>query len=197
MAVFSSVVTYVMQRIPGLDSKKKGRKDQDSAALVRNDTAMLRTLTNIGKGDTAERLRRGLSPTRGPRAVDTMARAACFSRRQFHRLTMQLVGETPGAHQRRLRLDRGAWLLLTSRARILDIALETGWESHETFRAFRARFRVTPSAFRKGRGVTLPPSMRAGFAIALQAATHSTNSGRRCAAATAKEGEYNYAKENS
>jgi transcriptional regulator GlxA family with amidase domain len=97
-----------------------------------------------------------------------MARAACFSRRQFHRLTVQMTGETPGAHQRRLRLDRGAWLLLTSRASILDIALETGWESHETFiRAFRARFRVTPSAFRKGRGRTLSPSLRAGFSFAL------------------------------
>jgi transcriptional regulator GlxA family with amidase domain len=96
-----------------------------------------------------------------------MARAACFSRRQFHRLTAQLLGETPGAYQRRLRLDRGAWLLLTSRTTILDIALETGWESHEAFgRAFRARFQVTPSAFRKDRGRTLPRSICAGFSIA-------------------------------
>lgn len=122
---------------------------------------------NVVEGDTSERLRRGLSPAQGPRAVDAMARAACFSRRQFHRLTVQLMGETPGAHQRRLRLDRGAWLLLTSRATILEIALETGWESHETFaRSFRARFRVTPSAFRKDRGSTLPRSMRAAFSIA-------------------------------
>jgi len=124
------------------------------------------------ESETFERLRRGLSPAQGPRAVDAMARTACFSRRQFHRLTVQMMGETPGAHQRRLRLDRGAWLLLTSRATILEIALETGWESHETFiRAFRARFRATPSAFRKGRGSTLPLSMRAGFSIARHAAT--------------------------
>jgi transcriptional regulator GlxA family with amidase domain len=97
-----------------------------------------------------------------------MALTACFSRRQFHRLTVQLLGETPGAHQRRLRLDRGAWLLLTSRTTILDIALETGWESHETFaRAFRARFQTTPSAFRKDRGRTLPRAIRAGFSIAI------------------------------
>jgi transcriptional regulator GlxA family with amidase domain len=82
-----------------------------------------------------------------------MARAACFSRRQFHRLMVQVLGETPGTHQRRLRLDRGAWLLLASRATVLDVALETGFENHETFtRAFRARFGVTPSAFRKNRG---------------------------------------------
>jgi AraC-like DNA-binding protein len=128
---------------------------------------MLRPPAIFGDASTAERLRRGLSPARGPRAVDAMARTACFSRRQFHRLTVQLIGETPGAHQRRLRLDRGAWLLLTSSATILDIALETGWESHETFaRAFHARFQVTPSVFRKDSGITLSRSIRAGFSLA-------------------------------
>jgi transcriptional regulator GlxA family with amidase domain len=141
---------------------------------------MLGTPGNVVKGETFERLRRGLSPAQGPRAVDAMARTACFSRRQFHRLTVQLMGETPGAHQRRLRLDRGAWLLLTSQATILDIALETGWESHETFgRAFHARFQTTPSAFRKHGGKTQPRSMRAGFSIAIHAAHR--------AAATAKD----------
>jgi transcriptional regulator GlxA family with amidase domain len=101
-----------------------------------------------------------------------MARAACFSRRQFHRLMVQVLGETPGARQRRLRLDRAAWLLLTSRATVLDIALETGWESHETFtRAFRTRFGVTPSSFRKTRGATLPRSIRVALSLALHAAT--------------------------
>ncbi len=129
---------------------------------------MLGASAIIGDGTTAERLRRGLSSSRGPEPVDEMARVACFSRRQFHRLTVQLIGETPGAHQRRLRLDRAAWLLLTSRATILDIALETGWESHETFtRAFRTRFGVTPSSFRKTRGTTLPQSIRLALSIAL------------------------------
>ena len=137
-----------------------------------SNTTMLRTPAILGDHSTAGRLRGGLSPAHGPRAVDVMARDACFSRRQFHRLTVRLIGETPGAHQRRLRLDRGAWLLLTSQATILEIALETGWHSHETFtRAFRARFRITPSAFRKNRGGTLPRSMRAGFTLALHAAT--------------------------
>jgi AraC family transcriptional regulator len=83
---------------------------------------------------------------------------------------MRTLGETPAAHQRRVRLDRAGWLLLTTRATVLDIALETGWESHEVFtRAFRARFAVTPSGFRKGRGKSLPQSLRAAFAIAVTA----------------------------
>jgi AraC-like DNA-binding protein len=121
--------------------------------------------------DTPGRLRRGLNAADGPRGVNAMARTACFSRRQFHRLTLRVIGETPAAHQRRVRLDRAAWLLLTTRATVLDIAFETGWESHEVFtRAFRVRFGVTPSAFRKDRGKALPQSLRAGFAIAVNAA---------------------------
>src|SRR5688500_18330449 len=122
--------------------------------------------------ETAGRLRRGLSGADGRQGVNAMARKACFSRRQFHRLTLDVIGETPAAHQRRVRLDRAAWLLLTTHATVLEIALETGWESHEVFtRAFRTQFGITPSAFRKGRGKSLPQSLRAGFAIATNAAT--------------------------
>jgi AraC family transcriptional regulator len=129
---------------------------------------MVKARTTLRDGDTVGRLRRGFSSTQNPHPVDAMARAACFSRRQFHRLMVQVLGETPGTHQRRLRLDRGAWLLLTSRATVLDVALETGFENHETFtRAFRTRFGVTPSAFRKNRGNTLPRSIRVALSIAL------------------------------
>jgi AraC family transcriptional regulator len=122
--------------------------------------------------DTRTRLRRALDSTEGRRAIATMARDACFSARQFHRLTVEEFGEPPGAHQRRVRLDRSAWLLLTSRTTILAIALETGWESHESFtRAFRARFGVSPSSFRAGER-KLPRAMQTGFAFALHT-THA------------------------
>ena len=101
-----------------------------------------------------------------------MAKAACFSRRQFHRLMVEVLGETPGSHQRRIRLDRAAWMLLTSRTTILEIALENGFENHETFtRAFRARFEMTPSSFRRNRGANLPRSIRVGLAMAVHAGT--------------------------
>ena len=132
---------------------------------------MLRNLASLRDGETAGRLRRGVGAARNPQPVDAMARAACFSRRQFHRLMVQVLGETPGTHQRRVRLDRGAWLLLTSYTSVLEIALETGFENHETFtRAFRTRFGVAPSVFRKNRGKTLPRSIRLGLSIALNAA---------------------------
>ena len=130
---------------------------------------MLRTRAVRTYRDTAARLRRGFG-TEHPNQVENMARAACFSRRHFHRLMLQVLGETPGTDQRRLRLDRAAWLLLTSRTIVFDVALETGFENHETFtRAFRTRFGVTPSAFRENRATTLPRSMR----VALSAALHA------------------------
>jgi AraC-like DNA-binding protein len=134
------------------------------------DEAVLTTRAILNDRATAARLRGGFGAAEQPRRVEAMARAACFSRRQFHRLMLQVLGETPGTHQRRLRLDRAAWLLLTSRATVLDVALETGFENHETFtRAFRTRFGVTPSVFRKNRGKTLPRSIR----VALSAALHT------------------------
>lgn len=147
---------------------ENGRKYQDRLAHARLQVAlMLRTAAETFDGNVAARLRRGLNAEQGPNGVSAMARKACFSPRQFHRLTVRMTGETPGAHQRRLRLDRAAWRLLSSRTTILEIAFESNWESHETFtRAFRARFGLTPSAFRKSQGKTLPRSLRAGFSIA-------------------------------
>lgn len=128
------------------------------------------------------RLRRGVTTAPGRGGVEAMARAACFSRRQFYRLMVQMLGETPGTHQRRLRLDRGAWLLLTSGATVLEIALETGFENHETFtRAFRTRFGVTPSAFRKDRGASLPQSIRLALGIATSVTRHTSHVTRHCA----------------
>ena len=133
--------------------------------------------TIFGNREMAGRLRRGVDSTENSLPVEAMARAACFSQRQFHRLMVQVLGETPGTHQRRRRVDRAAWLLLTSRHTILEVALETGFENHETLtRAFRARFGVTPSSFRRDRGATLPRSMRVALSIAVHA--HSTGQDR-------------------
>ncbi len=53
-------------------------------------------------------------------------------------------------HIRRLRIERAARRLRHSEQRLLDIALEAGYDSHEAFtRAFNARFGLLPSEFRK------------------------------------------------
>ena len=100
---------------------------------MHKNRTVLKAARTLRDGDTIGRLRRGFGSTQSRRPVDAMARAACFSRRQFHRLMVQVLGETPGTHQRQLRLDRGAWLLLTSSATVLDVALETGFENQDFY----------------------------------------------------------------
>ena len=151
-----------------VDSEEWQETSRQRSQFACIDKDMLTSRAIAKDRATAARLRRGFRAAEHPRQVEELARAACFSRRQFHRLMLQVLGETPGKHQRRLRLDRAAWLLLTSGATVLDVALETGFENHETFtRAFRTRFGVTPSVFRKNRGKTLPRSIHVVFSAAL------------------------------
>lgn len=73
-----------------------------------------------------------------------------------HRTLRVVLGETPKQFTMRLRIDHAAAALVSSRTSILDIALECGFESHEVFcRAFRRRFGLSPSAYRK-RGLIGP-----------------------------------------
>jgi AraC family transcriptional regulator len=67
-----------------------------------------------------------------------------------HRTLRGVLGETPKHFTLRLRVDRAAAALVSSQDSVLDIALACGFESHEAFcRAFRRRFRMSPSAYRK------------------------------------------------
>jgi AraC family transcriptional regulator len=76
-----------------------------------------------------------------------------------HRTLSAVLKETPKHFTLRLRVDRAAAALISSQASILDIALEFGFESHETFcRAFRRRFRMNPNAYR--RSVLMGPYAR-------------------------------------
>lgn len=72
------------------------------------------------------------------------------SRFDAHRKLHALLGETPKQFTLRLRVDRAAAALVSSQVSILDIALVYGFESPEAFcRAFRRRFGITPSVYRK------------------------------------------------
>ena len=75
----------------------------------------------------------------------TVDRSASHFARQFAAAT----GESPRRHVERLRLERAAIMLVTRDATVLEIALDCGYASHETFtRAFSRRFGQTPSRWR-------------------------------------------------
>src|SRR3954468_282509 len=82
--------------------------------------------------------------------LQSLARVAQLSPFHFHRLFQSLTGETLADRVRRRRLEVAAGRLLTrTDSTALEIALEVGFNSPETFaRAFRAHFGVTPTAWR-------------------------------------------------
>jgi len=83
-------------------------------------------------------------------SLGALAARARLSPFHLHRLFSQLAGETPRHYTARLRLARAAVLLLTTRDSVIEVALASGFQSHETFcRAFRRHFGVTPREYRK------------------------------------------------
>lgn len=82
-------------------------------------------------------------------APERVAAIAAFSQYHFHRIFRSLVGETPGEHVRRLRLERAAQHLKRQETPVTELAFAAGFETHEAFtRAFRAMFGVPPSEYR-------------------------------------------------
>lgn len=82
-------------------------------------------------------------------SLATLARVAGLSAHHFHRRFQERFGEAPAAYVRRLRLERAAWRLQLHDDPILSIALDCGFNDHETFtRAFRRRYGMPPRAYR-------------------------------------------------
>jgi AraC family transcriptional regulator len=83
----------------------------------------------------------------------TLAGVANFSAFHFHRLFGALAGEALGDYVRRRRLEMAAVRLRAqTRVPVLSIALGVGFGSAEAFtRAFRARFGISPTQWRKSK----------------------------------------------
>ena len=79
-----------------------------------------------------------------------VARAAEMSQWHFQRIFKALTNETLKYYIRSRRLSLAMNKLLGGEQRIIDIALESGFESQEAFtRAFKKMFDITPNEFRK------------------------------------------------
>ena len=87
-------------------------------------------------------------------SLDAVAKRVRLSPFHFHRLFRSTIGETLKQYTQRLRLERAANRLVIHDTTILDVALDSGFHSHETFsREFKRRFQVTPRGYREwGRG---------------------------------------------
>lgn len=84
--------------------------------------------------------------------VEEIAHAAGYSYYHLTRQFSALLGESVGSYIKGRRLADGAKKLLYTNKRILDIALESGFESSEAFsHAFKAIYRCSPHTYRKNR----------------------------------------------
>lgn len=84
--------------------------------------------------------------------VEDVARAVGYSYYHLTRQFSALLGESVGGYIKKRRLADAAKKLIYTDARIIDIAVENGFESSEAFsRAFKAVYRLSPSAYRSNR----------------------------------------------
>ncbi|HET9183915.1 MAG TPA: AraC family transcriptional regulator [Candidatus Angelobacter sp.] len=82
--------------------------------------------------------------------LGSLAREAKLSRYHFLRVFRQLTGLTPHRYILRARLRRAATRLLLEPAKVLDIALDSGFGDISNFNhAFHAEFGVSPRTYRR------------------------------------------------
>lgn len=85
-----------------------------------------------------------------PITLRKLAAAAGYSPWHAARLFRELTGKTPFEYIRSLRLSRAALKLWDEDAKVIDVALDFVFDSHEGFsRAFSKQFGLSPQAYRR------------------------------------------------
>lgn len=83
-------------------------------------------------------------------SANDLARAAGYSAWHAQRMFRELTGQPPFEYIRRLRLSQAALILRDKPSRVLDVALDFMFDSHEGFtRSFSKEFGVTPAKYRE------------------------------------------------
>jgi AraC-like DNA-binding protein len=79
-----------------------------------------------------------------------LAQRAHLSRFHFDRVIAATAGEPPGRMRRRVLLERAAYRLVTTDRLVLEVALEAGYSTHESFtRAFARAYGLAPAEWRR------------------------------------------------
>ncbi|MEJ6395376.1 helix-turn-helix domain-containing protein [Gymnodinialimonas sp. 2305UL16-5] len=79
-----------------------------------------------------------------------LAREAGMAQHHFQRQFAAATGETVAGYIRSRRLEKAAIALASSQARVIDIALDCGFQTHAALtRAFTAHFGLAPQTFRQ------------------------------------------------
>lgn len=85
-------------------------------------------------------------------SIDDISNVAGFSTSHFYKLFASSTGFTLKEYLRNKRLSKAAKKLVKSDNRIIDIAMDAGFNSHEVFtRAFTSLYGISPIKYRKNR----------------------------------------------
>jgi AraC family transcriptional regulator len=83
-----------------------------------------------------------------PITLSELAKAAGYSQWHSARIFKELIGKTPFEYLRSLRLSRAALLLRDRQPKVIDVAFDFVFDSHEGFtRAFFKQFGVSPKKY--------------------------------------------------
>ena len=94
-----------------------------------------------------------------PPRMETIAQYVGISVRQLERAFEAALGQSPGAFQRRVRLDYAKWLLSNSDRAVTQIAFDCGFaDGAHLSREFRAAFGLAPARFRREFRLQAPPA---------------------------------------
>lgn len=121
--------------------------------------------------DASERLRKMLNHTPVSdlieiRFSELVSKTGC-SARHVSRLFTELVGTSFREKQSELRLARARELLATTNSKVLEVALESGYQSPSLFnKVFKRRFQVSPAKWREQARRTRPAGRAASLAPA-------------------------------
>ena len=120
------------------------------AVRAANDVALLTEVPQPGAvARVAETVRMMEEDPDSPHTIKDLAREARLSPYYFLRTFRSVTGITPHQYVRRTRLCRAGARLQIERTKIVDIALDCGFQDISNFnRAFRAEFGVSPRAYR-------------------------------------------------
>jgi len=87
--------------------------------------------------------------------VDISNHVGC-SQFWFNRVFTAIIGESPGKYIRKRRLNKAAEDLVNTNYRIIDIAMNYSFSSHESFtRSFWRHFLISPKVYRKSKIIAL------------------------------------------
>ena len=87
-------------------------------------------------------------------SIESLARRACLSPRQFFRRFKEHFGSSPAMFVETLRLNEARRRLSAGEISIENVAESVGFNDADSFRrAFQRRFRVTPSKYRRSFGM--------------------------------------------